>query len=345
MPSKNTSELILWLQKVRTFSNNITKKTQKKFFVFLLFLVIAFMAWLWRSLQDTYIADIRYPVKYINLPEGKILVDTPPKNLNLRIRADGVTIMKNKRPKFSLKFDISAFSSIKSKDGSNSFFILTRFAVSKIEDDLNRQSSNIEILSISPDTIWFNMTEMKSKNIPVNRANTDVSKFIEKQFRQNGPLKFSPDTITITGASERVDTIKSIDFISPQYTLINDSVSYTVNLAEIEGIETEPSKITLTIPVDRATEKEFDLKVETRNVPDSLLLKTFPTEVQVSFIVTLSNYDNVSPASFRPYVDYNDIITDETSALKVNLENLPDYVFSPKIQPRYVEILREQRTP
>lgn len=346
MPSKKKLDILLWLIKVKALFSKNTKSIQKKAIVFMVFLLIAFVGWLLRSLQDLYIADIRYPVKYINLPTGKMLVDPPPKQLTLRIRSDGYTILKNKlKFKLPIKFDVSAFSSVTANVDSSSFYILTHFAREKMEDDLGRQNSGIEIISISPDSIWFHITKIKSKTVPVKGNLKDYSSFIDKQHKQNGSLIFKPDSIKITGAQYLIDTIESLLVKKPEFVLMNDTTTYSLDLDIVKEISAQPSKVNLIVPVDRATEKEFTIKVETRNVPDSVLLKTFPSEVKVSFIVTLSNFDNASAAIFNPYVDYNDISTDETSALKIYLDSLPGFIFSPKTHPRYVEILREKRYP
>ena len=344
MAEKNNKELLASFLRLRKMVISNTKSFQRKFSVFLVFLALSTIAWFYRSLQDTYITDIHYPVRYINLPEGKMLINTPPKQLNLRVRSDGFTILKNKvKFKLPIKFDVNAFSGITSNVDSTSFFILTNYAKEKLQNDLDRQTSDIEIISISPDTISFSITEIKSKTVPVVGNFDNINQYIEKQFRINGSVYFTPDSVRITGPKYIVDSIKHVTTKAIQVVNMTDTTMYKTELNKISRVDIVPSQVKTIVPIDKATEKIFNLKVGTRNVPDSILLKTFPTEVKVSFIVTLHNYELAGPSFFNAYVDYNDIISDETSALKVYLDSLPDFIFSAKTQPRYVEILREKR--
>lgn len=347
MSKKSNLEILLWLIKIRGLISSRSKNLQKRIGVFLAFLLIATIGWLLRSLQELYTADIRYPIKYINLPQGKTLVDAPAKHLFLSIRTDGYTILKNKiKFKLPIKFDINAFSSVATEIDSNTFFILTRFAKEKLENDLSKKNNAIEIINIEPDTITFNLTELIRKKVPVEVTLSQLENSILKQFKLNGRITTEPDSVMISGPKYYTDSIHKVQIIEPDLPDIFDTTIIEAKLKQNKGVKLHSNKIFITIPVDRSTEKLFtNLKFEMKNVPDSITLKTFPSEIDISLVLTLSYYDSITQSDLRPFIDYYDILSDETSALKINIDSFPYFVSSHQIKPRYVEILRERKTP
>ena len=78
------------------------------------------------------------------------------------------------------------------------------------------------------------------------------------------------------------------------------------------------------------------------NVPYGYDLKTFPGNVSVSCMVSLSNYDKISPMLFKAIVDYNSISDNKQSKLKINLVKYPSVVSNIKIYPKSVEYIIEK---
>jgi hypothetical protein len=64
--------------------------------VFVFFLVISFGLWYINSLSKEIETDIRYPVKYINLPKERVIEDDSPIKLNLSLKGPGYSVLKLK---------------------------------------------------------------------------------------------------------------------------------------------------------------------------------------------------------------------------------------------------------
>jgi hypothetical protein len=97
------------------------------------------------------------------------------------------------------------------------------------------------------------------------------------------------------------------------------------------------------VPVDEFTESVFSVPLVLKNVPDSLVLKTFPKTVKVKYITTLSNYDRITSEMFQPYVDYNDIDIEMNSKITIQLDSIPSFIHNVQLTPRSVEFLIEKR--
>ena len=51
--------------------------------------IIATVLWFLNALNKEYTTEISYPIKYTELPKGKLLVSEPPKEMTLTIKAHG----------------------------------------------------------------------------------------------------------------------------------------------------------------------------------------------------------------------------------------------------------------
>lgn len=336
------SLLILFLR----FKNWIVSRIrnfQKRILVFLFFLLLATISWFSRALNETYVADIKYPISYINFPSNRILTKEPPEELTLRVRSDGYTILSNKlKFKFPLPFDVNSFSLYSLDDDSQGVYILSRYAKDRLNNELNKKNKNINILEISPDTIFFNFTWAKKKMLPVKALIEPDGNLFARQYMQNGPISISPDSIEVQGPATIVDSLQYINTVPLNLVELNDTIIKTARLGLEGNVNLSHKKVKVTIPVDRFTESSFDIPISFANAPDSLQPKTFPSEVRISFLVTLSRFDDAKPELFKPYIDFNDANQDDNRA-RIKLDSIPEFVNAVKLHPNVVEYLLEKK--
>ena len=323
----------------------VIRQLRQKYLVFLFFVALSSLAWFFRALSDTYVADLKYPVKYTNLPPNRILSQSPPDKLILRVSSDGYTILSNmlkyKRP---LRYNVNAFSLYSLSIDSTSVYTLTHNARDLLSSELNEKSKNIQILDINPDTLFFNFTRVRKKRVPiVVRIKPDENLF-QRQYMFNGEPYTIPDSIEVTGPSSLVDTLSKVFTRSLVLNNLSDTVVKNISLVKINRLEFRGKKVQVIIPVDEFTESEVKVPLKYRHVPDTLILKTFPNFVTVKYLVTLSNYDKVKDNLFAAYVDFNTIDLQVDSKMKVELNSLPPYIHNVKLSQRYVEFLIEKKS-
>lgn len=159
-------------------SDNLTKKEvsviNRDVVVFAFFLLLSFIFWYLNSLGKEIEAGIKYPVKYINLPKERVIVEESPVRLNLYLKGPGYSILKlkilaNRTP---VLIDISKIS-YKRVYGSVAFnyFIITSGLTKSLSIQLR---SGCEITSIKPDTLFFTLDKTAAKSVPVNPENNVV---------------------------------------------------------------------------------------------------------------------------------------------------------------------------
>ncbi len=316
---------------------NFRKKYQQKILLFLFFVVLSTIFWIIRSLNEEYEADILYPVKYGGMPENKVLLSEPTDRLKLRVKAVGRTILSHKYSYFlrPLKFDVSSYSL--NTIGTDSSYILTKTAKEALAQELD----DIQILDISPDTLFFRFTEMITKKVGIKHNILNFPRIFAKQYMFNGNISYVPDSIIVSGPNSILDTLNCVYTEPITINNLNDSLVRTYLLERIGQVVFSRKKVKLVIPADKFTELSYLVNINHMNVPDSLVLKTFPNSVRITCRVTLSYYDRVKPEMFEPYVDYNDIETSISSKLKILLKDVPEYVHSLTLYPPSVEFLIE----
>ena len=144
-------------------TGNLTKKRvraiNRDVVVFAFFLFLSFIFWYLNSLGKEMEAGIRFPVKYINLPKEKMIVEEPIR-LNIFLKGAGYSILKLKvsEKRSQVIIDISKVN-YKRVPGSKSlnYFIVTASLTKSLSVQLR---SGCEITSIKPDTLFFTLDKM-----------------------------------------------------------------------------------------------------------------------------------------------------------------------------------------
>ena len=115
-----------------------------------------------------------------------------------------------------------------------------------------------------------------------------------------------------------------------------------VAIQRYDNVDYSEEKVKISIMIEKFTEGNLKVPLKVKNVPDSLILRTFPDEISVSYFVALSDYDKVLPQFFDAEVDYNNININNNK-VKVNVTNWPDYIRSLRFYPQAVEYLIERK--
>jgi YbbR domain-containing protein len=94
--------------------------------------------------------------------------------------------------------------------------------------------------------------------------------------------------------------------------------------------------------VEQYTEGTLKKDIVVRNSPDSVVLRIFPSTVNITYLVGLSNYEEVIPELFKVYVDYRDTWADRDQ-LRVYVEKAPEYLKSYTFRPQEVDYIIEKK--
>ncbi len=127
----------------------------RNFMVFAFFLLLSFIFWYLNSLGKVIDTNIRYPVRYSNIPKDKGEVKDLPARVYLYINGTGYSILRmkvtgNSSP-LTIDFSKASYRPLRNNN-SEDYYIIT----SGLIQNLNSQiKSECRITSIKPDTIFF----------------------------------------------------------------------------------------------------------------------------------------------------------------------------------------------
>ncbi|MFO8233953.1 MAG: hypothetical protein R6U04_00920 [Bacteroidales bacterium] len=305
--------------------------------IFLFFLLISTIFWFLNELDNVYVTRISYPVKYTDPPQDKIIAEELPSKLKLKIEGTGFKILEYQLGKKLAPIEISIRSSNLNMETDSKYYLLTQSIQSTILQEL---SSEINILDISPDTLQFHFAEKISKTVPVV---SNMEYELGQQLMLKNNISIDPDSIIVSGPNTIIDTIDSVKTKNTKLGIINNSFKTTLELEDIHSeVQYSAQKVDITIPVEQYTEGKLRKEIEIKNCPDSIILRIFPSYVQIKYIVGLSNYENVIPELFKVNVDYNETQT-ENEKLPVKVESSPDYLKSYSYTPHHVDYIIEKK--
>ena len=123
--------------------------------VFAFFLILSFVFWYLNSLGKDLEADIRYPVRYTNIPKDRMLDENLPPRVNLFLSGPGYSILQMKitenRAPLIIDFSRVSYKHIQNSK-STDYYIVT----SNLVPNLNSQLKSVcKITSVKPDTLFF----------------------------------------------------------------------------------------------------------------------------------------------------------------------------------------------
>ena len=324
---------------IRKFLSKRNIKADRRLIIFLFFVVLSTIFWFLNQLEEEYETEISLPVRYSNFPKDKILVNDLPDYFNLRVKAHGFKLIEYKISNKFLPYPINVNSLTLRMHSESSYvklFSLTRF----LKDDIERKlSSELKIISISPDTLYFDFAERVFKSVPVL---SNFNAVPATQYLIRGDIVFNPDSIIISGANPIIDTISEVYTQSVKLLDLEANYSKDIKLEKIGHVNFSDDEVNVTINVEKFTEGSQKVKLNIINVPDSLILRTFPKEITVTYFVALSDYEKVLPQLFDVVVDFNEI-DNKKNKLTVKIENSPEYIKSLRYYPQAVEYIIERK--
>ncbi len=310
-------------------------KNDKRIVVFFICLLIATALWFLNALNKNYTTTVSYPVKFVSPPANQFVSNKLPQKLELQVEAHGFTLLRHK---LSLSFSPIVLNlthitrDMESESGKYS--IRSTELINTVSDQI---SNEITVSNIRPEYFTLILDSLKTKLVPV-RFNAKLD--FKPQFNLKDPVTVVPDTVSITGPGILLDSIIFLETEFKSYEKLETEVSHIVPIQHPEKTTVTPEKVTVKIPVEKFTEKEVKIPVLIKNKPENIKVKLFPSDVTISILVGLSEFENVTSADFTATVDFNSV-QKNIESIEVKIENKPSYIEVLRISPETVEYLTE----
>ena len=261
-----------------------------------------------------------------------------PNEIVLNVTAHGYTLLRSQLTARNnpVYFRVISLSFLEISRDSGKYLLLTR----TINENVQRQlGDQITLNYISPDSLFYYFSPVIRKKVPI-RPNLSLE--YEKQFMQGGDMIIQPDSVIISGPSIILDTLNYIR--TELYKMIKINKPFTINLdlEESPNLRYFPKATTIAVPVEKYTETTLSVPIKAINVPDSMFLKTFPSNIKLNLLVSLQNYNKLSPDLFDVVVDYNNTFSNINNKIKVRIDKQPYFVKIIGFSPINVEYIIER---
>jgi YbbR domain-containing protein len=311
-------------------------KKDRRIIVFSVCLLIATTLWFLNALSKNYTTTLSYPVKYVNPPKNQFLTNTPPSKLELKVDAYGFTLLRHKLA-FSFSPILLDMSYIKENiaPNSNIRYVRTEDLKKQISDQVSKE---ITITDISPKIITFIFDSLKTKMIEVR---PDINVDLEPQFYITDSLLVNPKKIKISGPATILDTLHFLKTEHKEFSDVNSTLEKIIKVRHPNHTSLMTREVKVLIPVEKFTEKKLKIPVEVRPVEYKEQIKLFPSEVTITFMVSLSEYEKVTPEDFKACVYY---VPEKRKmeTLNITMESQPPGIKMLRIMPDAVEFLIEE---
>ncbi len=262
--------------------------------VFAVFLVISTMLWWVTALNDEGQADIRMPVKITHVPDSITIVSRAPNTMSVSINAKGPLLMRlgwGKVPDFNIDFrQYRVGNSIRLND-------------TDLKSIARNALDGANVIVISPDSVNLSFTSQPPVVLPVN---PDYIVTPGPQATIAGAPKLSVDSVKVYTIGRLPESVEAITTEPLRLNSINESLTRRVALIAPSNSRVVPDSIDLTITVEPLIFKTRKVTVETINVPEGKKLITFPAQIDVMYMIPVSDYKTSEPY-IRVTADYSSI--------------------------------------
>ena len=294
------------------------------------------------ALNETYEREVQVGVQLVNVPKNVVITEEPPATVKVTVRDKGYFIGSylygNVLKK--IRMDFGTYSN--GKGGG----IMTNAEVQRQLYQLLYKST--KIVSLKPDRIEFQYNLGRHKKVPIKllgHIQPEKGYYLAK-------AKFEPDSITVYAAKALLDSIKVV-YIAPQQVVnFRDTVRRDVPLRRIAGAKVMPETVRMTLIPDVLAEEVVEVPIEAVNMPEGMVLRTFPSKVKVHFVVGArilrkmpknAETKQLLPRCFHVIADYHDIAGGEGDKCKLTLRSVPGEVRNARLEKDEVDYLLEQR--
>lgn len=279
------------------------------------------------AISNLYVYTKPVGLIYTNVPESRAFRPLQPDSALLRIEASGWQLL---------------FSSIlreeKTVDVDLSGLIEREWIVfSNQIGYINRQfPSNQRVVSLSPDTLFFDFSTQTEKKVPVV-VRHDLQ--FDRQFGLIDRPQLSSEYVTVRGASEEIAAIDYVATDTLRAKGIDGSVRHTLGLdvRNYDNVKVLPAHIDVLFPVGELTEKILQIPISVVNDDVVRSVKVLPSKVSLTVLVSLRDYTSLSSSDFEAVVDLKSWTDWQVESLPVTITRKPEFCQIVRMEPQNVD--------
>lgn len=310
----------------------LTKIERKRIVVLITCLLMAIGAWLFLALNNKYVYTAKTVLVYKNFPQKRAFHALQSDTVDLQVEGTGWQLLFAR-----LRVKPQSISISLEKLNNRNFILFSEQLF-----NVNRQlETSQKIISVKPDTLYFDFSERKVKRVPVKL----VSDFtFVNQFGISDDIEIIPEYVTLSGPEQELLNIKEWATDTLVLKNIQSSTGARVAMAQnkLKNVSIFPASAEVKLTVDEFTEKTIELPLSIINNKEYYNVKLYPKKVKVTFQVALSRYQQIDESFIDAVVDLNEWRNLNHNQLRIKISRFPDYCKLIKITPSKVDFIIER---
>ncbi len=305
---------------------------RKKMGIFMVFALFSFLMWFLIKLSEDYTYKVTFKVNYKNIPDDKLLLNTPQGTIDAIVSASGFKIFNYNLFKRNINIDLSAYD-----DTEKGFYLVE----SDLEQEIESQYNELPLRRVLTDTIHIQYGVNKEKYVKIV---PDMNLDFESDYELYEDVKVVPDSMWILGPENIVDSISILKTVEYTGNDINANINTTLAIAlpeHSDRLNFQTKNVNVSARVEKFSEKIIKTTVIVNNVPDSLSVRTFPATVNILVRTALKDLKKITPEDFVVVGNYETPTAE--NKLKLKIDQAPDIVGEVKLQIEEVEFLVKRK--
>ncbi len=301
----------------------------KDVLLYLLFVAVAFVFWVFLSLDTEVQRDFELPLEVQELPDSVTVIGQIPSEISVSVKGKDSQL---------LRYMWGKMSPVKFKWNENlaeNAFLLSHV---KLEARLRDYfGSGVQVVSCRPDSVRAAYTTLPGIKVKLN-VQADIHPNL--QYIISGPIRADVDSVTLYSSTDLPHSLKFVSTEPVVKSELKDTMRYEVKVKPIAGVRIVPDKVIVMVPVEPLISRRRTINLDVMNLPPDKGLITFPSKVDISYLVPMSAYNDDYPV--KAFVDYNDI-KPLRKKVPVSLSVIPEIYHNLSFAPDSVEYIVENK--
>ena len=311
----------------KTFKNPFKNSKLKAFIVFLF---LASVFWMLTKFSKQDVASVGATISFVNIPQGYMLDENTIQDFSFNVNATRFEFLGYVFKKLSIKIDVGAYFNETTKTARVDGAALEKLILNQVVDDGFVTQLSLPELMITLEPLSF-------KKVPILGQ---VSISYDVGFDAMGPLQIKPDSVTITGSKQLLDTIVSITTTPIELSDISASFRQVISVESISNSTAtiSPKTVTISQNVSEFSQKILMVPVTMINQPSQGNFKLLPASIRVAFNVPVDRFNEITLEDFTIICDYNSRDREDNFLIPV-VQQMPANITGVEMETKKIDLL------
>jgi len=313
------------------------QRWQHHVMVFLLFVMLSACLWLLSSLGKQQTITFSIPIKYRDMPEGFVVNSRMPRTVDVEVRDMRQNLIMMRY--FSDRCDTMEVSLKEWFDSVSCRSMVDNASLHNVISRKLRLGSSAKVEQFYPHELVIGYARLHKKVVPL-KLSSDIS--LRRQYIYRSPISVTPQVVTLYGSE---DALKEINEVTTKTVSIQDlskDWSGDVLVSVDSRVKVQPKMAHVEVEVEPFTEQRVELPIVTVNVPDGMVMRTFPAKAYVVFNVGLSHYNDADSSSFVVMADYEQAQSAQDERVRLKVKSSVSFARQVHVMPQEVEFMIER---